>query len=152
MRGTREGRRGEVEQFLAMEWGRGNGSGGFKIPLPSLRRILRSLRCPLRLCAPSQSVCTAATSPERRENPVSSLSWFTDQVNRPRPKNERKSAVQLLIPLAALRVPRFLCVGFSRLCGALSVYALPANPFAPQRRHGNAEKTLCRRSLGSPIR
>ena len=55
MRGTREGRRGEVGQFLAMEWGRGNGSGGFKIPLPSLRRILRSLRCPFRLSASSRS-------------------------------------------------------------------------------------------------
>ncbi|MFM9956053.1 MAG: hypothetical protein ACKVVO_18540, partial [Opitutaceae bacterium] len=31
-----------------------------------------------------------------------------------------KSAVQLLIPVAALRVPCFLCGGFSRLCGALS--------------------------------
>ena len=101
MRGTREGRRREVEQFLAMEWGQGNGSGVFKIPLLALRRMLRSLRCPLRLCAPGQSVCNAETIPERRENPVSSLSWFTDRVNRPRPKNERKSAVQLLTPLAA---------------------------------------------------
>jgi len=32
-----------------------------------------------------------------------------------------KSALQLLIPLPALRVPCFLCGGFSCLCGALSV-------------------------------
>ena len=55
MRGTREGRCREVEQFLAMEWGQENGSGGFKIPLPALRRILPSLRCPFRLSASSRS-------------------------------------------------------------------------------------------------
>ena len=38
-----------------------------------LRRILLSLRCPLRLCAPRRSICTAETTPARKENPPASL-------------------------------------------------------------------------------
>ena len=85
--------------------------------------------------APPRSVFTAETAPARRENPAASPVLIHRQVNLPRPKNERKSAVQLLIPLAALRVPRFLCVGFSRLCGALSVYSLHASRSTPIHLH-----------------
>ena len=53
------------------------------------------------LLAPRRSICTAETTPARRENPAASLVPFTDQVNLPRPKNERKSAAQLMIPLAS---------------------------------------------------
>jgi len=38
-----------------------------------------------------------------------------------------------------------LCVVFSRLCGALSVYS--TNPFAPQRPNRNAENTFLSKSL-----
>ena len=69
-------------------------------------------------------------------------------MNLPRPKHERKSAVQLLNPLAALRVPRVLCGGFSRLCGALSVYSLHAIRSTPIHLHrrdatGTQRKPRC---------
>ena len=87
------------------------------------------------LFAPRRSIFTAETSPARRENPAASPVLIHRQVNLPTPKNKRKSAVQLLIPLAALRVPCFLCVGFPCLCGALSVYSLHASRSTPIRLH-----------------
>ena len=108
-----------------------------------------------KLVAPRRSVFTAETTPARRENPAASPVLIHRQVNLPTPKNKRKSAVQLLIPLAALRVPCFLCVGFPCLCGALSVYSLHAIRSTPIHLHrrddtGTQRNPCCVARFDSP--
>ena len=99
------------------------------------------------LVAPRRSICTAETAPARRENPAASPVLIHRQVNLPTPKNKRKSAVQLLLPLAR-RHRRFLCVGFPCLCGALSVYSFHAIRSTPIHLHrrddtGTQRKPCC---------
>jgi hypothetical protein len=127
----------------------GSLGGGASLSSFPLRRILLSLRCPLRLFAPRFSLHADPFAPQRRHRnaertqlrrcfiPTSRDTWTIIETPLAHARGYRQSKNQMTLGSVGggLRFPRFLCGGCSRLCGALSDYSLHAFRSTPIHLH-----------------
>ena len=138
--------------------------GGASLSSFPLRRILLSLRCPLRLSAPRFSLHADPFAPQRRHRnaektqlrrcftPTSRDTWAIVEIPLAHARGYRQSKTQMTwgslgggASLSSFPLRRILLSLRCPLRLSAPRFSLHADPFAPQRRYRNAERTLLRR-------